>query len=51
MIKNPSQYAKHLYCALRLGDKSSAQVIAVEFPPRETEWNAVLDRLKRSLSA
>lgn len=51
MIKNPSQYAKHLYCALRLGDKSSAQVIAIEFPPREMEWNAVLDRLKRSLSA
>ena len=49
--KNPNEFAKDLYHALRLGDNSFSEIIAIEFPPEEYKWGAILDRLKRSLGS
>lgn len=46
----PSEFAKSIYHALRLGDNSSCQVIAIEFPPNEIKWYAILDRLNKSVT-
>ena len=47
---NPDEFAKDLYHALRLGDNSSSDIIAIELPANEIKWHAVLDRLNRSVS-
>jgi len=46
----PSEFAKSVYHALRLGDNSSCQIIAIELPPNEIEWYAILDRLNKSVT-
>ncbi len=48
IIANPLEFAKHLYHALRLGDKSFSKIIAIEAPPNEIKWDAIWDRLRRS---
>jgi L-threonylcarbamoyladenylate synthase len=47
---NPNKFAKDLYHALRLADKSTCEVIAIEMPPKKVKWHAILDRLGRSVS-
>lgn len=50
MAASPAKFAKHLYSALRLGDKSSSQVIAIESPPNEIKWYSILDRIGKAIS-
>ncbi len=48
MSTSPAVYAFGLYRSLRRLDKSDADVIVVECPPLELEWEPILDRLKRA---
>ncbi len=48
---NPYEFAKDLYHALRLGDNSFSEIIAIEFPPNESKYSAIIDRLKRSVGS
>lgn len=41
-------YAHELYAALRQLDAAHADVILVEAPPRDAEWDGVNDRLRRA---
>jgi L-threonylcarbamoyladenylate synthase len=41
-------YAHDLYAALRTMDEAGANVIVVESPPAEPEWQGVNDRLRRA---
>jgi L-threonylcarbamoyladenylate synthase len=41
-------YAHDLYAALRLMDRAGADVILVEAPPRDGQWQGVNDRLDRA---
>ncbi|MDB5796764.1 MAG: translation factor Sua5 [Paucimonas sp.] len=41
-------YAHDLYASLRLLDQAAAELIVVETPPADVEWEAVNDRLRRS---
>jgi L-threonylcarbamoyladenylate synthase len=44
----PDGYAHDLYAALRAMDATSADVILVESPPAEIQWQGVNDRLRRA---
>jgi L-threonylcarbamoyladenylate synthase len=44
---DPTQYAASLYAALHDLDDAGVDVIVVERPPEQPEWQAVLDRLAR----
>lgn len=44
----PEGYAHHLYACLRDLDTVNADMIAVEFPPQESAWHGVNDRLRRA---
>ena len=48
MPREPKAYAQKLYAALRELDGAGCERILVETPPEATEWEAVLDRLKRA---
>lgn len=48
MPSNPQDYAAVLYAMLHDLDRQGFDWIAVEAPPEEPEWQAVLDRLKRA---
>ena len=50
MPMDPRAYAANLYAALRNLDQDGVREIAVEIPPDEAEWEAVLDRLKKAAS-
>lgn len=44
-------YANALYAALRRLDEAGLEVIRVQPPPREPEWEAVWDRLRRAIQS
>lgn len=44
----PREYARALYANLRDLDGSSSDLILVELPPTESDWQGVLDRLRRA---
>ena len=44
----PDAYAARLYAALRELDAAGLDVIIVERPPQGSDWEAVLDRLRRA---
>ena len=48
MPPTPSEYARHLYSALRKADGPSVTDILIELPPDEPQWHAVHDRLRRA---
>lgn len=47
----PTEYARHLYAALRAMDAEGADRILVEAPPEGEAWAAVRDRLLRATAA
>jgi L-threonylcarbamoyladenylate synthase len=44
----PSGYAHDLYAALRTLDAAQADIILIETPPDDSDWQAVNDRLRRA---
>ena len=48
MPREPAGYAKRLYAALRELDSAGCETILIEQPPQESQWDAVLDRLRRA---
>ncbi|MEQ1886725.1 MAG: L-threonylcarbamoyladenylate synthase [Bryobacteraceae bacterium] len=48
MPSDPTAYAARLYGALHELDREDWPWIAVEMPPKTSEWEAVLDRLRRA---
>jgi len=48
MPRDPKAYAQKLYAALRELDGAQCEAILIEAPPPATEWDAVLDRLRRA---
>jgi L-threonylcarbamoyladenylate synthase len=44
----PDGYAHGLYVALRALDMANADIILIEKPPRDDEWQGVNDRLRRA---
>lgn len=48
MPREPREYARKLYAALRELDTAGCDEILVEAPPESAEWTAVLDRLRRA---
>lgn len=48
MPLSPDGYAHDLYAALRDMDTAGANVILVESPPAEDEWQGINDRLRRA---
>jgi L-threonylcarbamoyladenylate synthase len=50
MPAEPARYARHLYSTLHALDVEGYDWIAVECPPNEPQWRAILDRLKRAAS-
>ena len=48
MPKEPREYARHLYGALRELDTAGCSTILVESPPETAEWDAIRDRLSRA---
>lgn len=44
----PSEVARALYATLRQADELNCGQVLFEMPPATTEWEAVLDRLKRA---
>jgi L-threonylcarbamoyladenylate synthase len=44
----PDGYAHDLYAALRAMDMAGADVILVEAPPKDSQWQGVNDRLRRA---
>jgi L-threonylcarbamoyladenylate synthase len=51
MPRDPDDYARELYGALRELDGASCDEILVEAPPEAPEWAAVRDRLRRACRA
>jgi len=47
----PTEYARHLYAALRAMDTEGADRILVQAPPEGEAWAAVRDRLRRATAA
>ena len=48
--QTPTEFAKNFYHALRLGDNSNSEAIAIEAPPMDSiEWMAVWDRLNKAI--
>lgn len=51
MSQDPEEFAKQFYHALRLGDSSHCDAIAMESPPTNSEeWLAIWDRLNKATS-
>ena len=48
MPAEPAAYAAQLYATLHELDAQNLPWIAVELPPQEPEWSAILDRLRRA---
>ncbi len=48
MPRDPADYARKLYAALRELDSADREQILIEAPPDAPEWAAVLDRLRRA---
>ena len=48
MPRDPAQYARRLYAALRELDEARCTCILVEEPPDQPAWTAVRDRLRRA---
>ena len=48
MPPTPHGYAHDLYAALRTADAARADLIVVEAPPSEAQWQGVNDRLRRA---
>lgn len=48
MPKDPREYARRLYGALRELDTAGCGTILVESPPETIEWDAIRDRLSRA---
>jgi L-threonylcarbamoyladenylate synthase len=48
MSSDPEQYGRDLYDALIQLDKSGADEIQIEIPPRTVEWEAVRDRIEKA---
>jgi L-threonylcarbamoyladenylate synthase len=48
MPKDPQDYARRLYGALRELDTAGCGTILVESPPETVEWDAIRDRLSRA---
>lgn len=48
MPSSAKDYGARLYAALRELDEAGLEVILVERPPQDSEWEAVLDRLRRA---
>ena len=48
MSASAEEYGAHLYAALRELDASGVELILIEPPPQEPEWEAVWDRLRRA---
>jgi len=48
MPDNPGAYGAALYAALHRLDDRSPDVILIELPPDEPEWEAVVDRLRKA---
>ncbi|MFN8769742.1 MAG: L-threonylcarbamoyladenylate synthase [Neisseriaceae bacterium] len=48
--KDPYEFAKDLYHFLRLGDNSQSNIIVIEEPPHELNWDAIWDRLNKAKS-
>jgi L-threonylcarbamoyladenylate synthase len=44
----PDGYAHDLYAALRMMDAVHADIILVETPPADSNWQGVNDRLRRA---
>ena len=48
MPADPAAYAANLYRSLQRLDETGTEDIFVELPPRDPEWEAVHDRLKKA---
>lgn len=48
MPSDPDGYAHGLYASLRAMDTQQADLIVVEQPPQDTQWQGVNDRLRRA---
>jgi len=48
MPKEPRDYARRLYAALRELDTANCGTILIESPPETVEWDAIRDRLTRA---
>lgn len=46
---SPEGYAQRLYAALHHFDQSSCELIMLELPPREPEYEAIFDRIQRAV--
>ncbi|MCS7337110.1 MAG: L-threonylcarbamoyladenylate synthase [Verrucomicrobiae bacterium] len=46
--REPAAYARALYAELHKADNAGAKLIAVEAPPAQPAWAAILDRLRRA---
>jgi len=51
MPRDPQEYARRLYAALRELDAARCETILVESPPETKEWTAVRDRLSRAAAS
>lgn len=49
MPNSAEAYGARLYAALRELDEAGLEVIVVERPPQDSDWEAVLDRLRRAV--
>lgn len=47
----PEPYAYALYAALRAMDQAGADLILIEAPPSDAQWNGINDRLRRAAHA
>jgi L-threonylcarbamoyladenylate synthase len=48
MPREPQDYARRLYAALRELDAAGCAALLIEAPPASAEWDAVRDRLERA---
>lgn len=51
MPRDPAEYARRLYAALRELDEARCACILVEEPPEQPAWTAVRDRLRRAAAS
>jgi L-threonylcarbamoyladenylate synthase len=51
MPRDPAEYARRLYAALRELDEARCARILVEEPPDQPDWTAVRDRLRRAAAS
>lgn len=50
MSQTPEEFARQFYHALRLGDNSDCDAIAIESPPNDSpKWHAIWDRLNKAM--